>query len=115
VTAGMQFYTKNEDTDYKNAPLFTLDAMVLRRFRDGLSAGLVVGTTQQIGHDSGPTADRLGGFRGWDVALGPIVTYDAKVSGGTPLSLSLRWVPTISSHNRLDSTATVMGTATLVF
>jgi len=115
VTAGMQFYTKNEDTDYKNAPLFTLDAMVLRRFRDGLSAGLIVGTTQQIGHDSGPTADRLGGFRGWDVALGPIVTYDAKVSGGTPLSLSLRWVPTISSHNRLDSTATVMGTATLVF
>jgi len=115
VTAGMQFYTKNKDTDYKNAPLFTLDAMVLKRFRDGLSAGLIVGTTQQIGHDSGPTADRLGGFRGWDWALGPIVTWDTKVSGEHPLSMSLRWVPTISSHNRLDSTATVMGTVTVVF
>lgn len=115
VTAGVQFYTKNKDTDYKNAPLFTLDTLVLKRFRDGLGAGLVLGTTQQLGHDEGPTADRLGGFRGYDWALGPVVTYDTKVEGKHPLSLSLRWVPTISSRNRIDSEATFLASASMVF
>ncbi|HBO77232.1 MAG TPA: transporter, partial [Cupriavidus sp.] len=55
------------------------------------------------------------GFRGRDFAMGPIVTYDTKLGGKAPLSLSLRWVPTVASKNRLDSTATVMGSATLVF
>jgi hypothetical protein len=30
-----KFYTRNEDTDYQNAPLFTLDAMGLKRFGNG--------------------------------------------------------------------------------
>ncbi len=78
-------------------------------------AGIVMGTVQQLGNDSGPIADRLNGFRGRDFAMGPIVTYDTKLGGKAPLSLSLRWVPTVASKNRLDSTATVMGSATLVF
>lgn len=115
VTAAMQFYSKNNDTDYKNAPLFTLDSLALKRFRDGWGAGLVFGTTQQIGHDEGPLADRLGGFRGYDWALGPIATYDTKVDGKLPLSFTFRWVPTISSRNRIDSTKTVMASASMVF
>ena len=47
--------------------------------------------------------------------IGPIVTYDTKLGGKAPLSFSLRWVPTVTSKNRLDSTATVLATATLVF
>ena len=31
------------------------------------------------------------------------------------MSLSLRWVPTIYSKNRLDSPSTVMGTLTIAF
>lgn len=115
VTAGVQFYSKNKDTDYRNAPLFTLDSLALKRFRDGWGAGVVFGTTQQIGHDEGPLADRLGGFRGYDWALGPIATYDTKVEGKLPLSFSVRWVPTISSRNRIDSTKTVMASATMAF
>ncbi|MFM0504725.1 SphA family protein [Paraburkholderia caffeinilytica] len=115
VTAGVQFYTRNSATDYQNAPLFTLDLLMLKRFGNGVGAGLIVGTVQQIGNDSGPTADKLNGFRGYDWAVGPIVTYDTKIGGKTPLSMSLRWVPTVGSKNRLSSTSTVMATATVAF
>lgn len=115
ATAGVEFYTRNSATDYQNAPLFTLDLMALKRFGNGVGMGLVVGTVQQLGNDSGPTADKLNGFRGHDWAIGPILTYDTKISGKTPLSVTLRWVPTVSSSNRLSSTPTVMATATVGF
>ena len=115
AVAAVQFYTRNTATDYQNAPLFTLDLMALKRFDNGTSMGLIVGTVQQIGNDSGPTADKLNGFVGRDWAVGPILTYDTKVDGKLPLSLSLRWVPTVSSKNRLDSTTTLMGSVSLIF
>ncbi|MNV54207.1 hypothetical protein D3C71_1463840 [compost metagenome] len=115
TVAGVQFYTRNNATDYRNAPVFSLDVMGRKTFSNGVSAGLILGTMQQMGSDKGPTADRLNGFKGRDWALGPIVTYDTKLADKRSLSLSLRWVPTISSTNRLDSTSTFMGTATLVF
>lgn len=43
-------------------------------FSNGLAIGLVLGTQQQLDSDSGPTADRLNGFRGRDWALGPVLT-----------------------------------------
>ncbi|WP_341248516.1 transporter [Cupriavidus pauculus] len=113
AVGALQFYTRNNDTNYHNAPLFTLDVMGVKKFGH-LGAGIVMGTVQQLGDDSGPTADRLNGFRGRDFSIGPIVTYDTKL-GHHPLSMSLRWVPTVASKNRLDSTATVQATATLVF
>ncbi|VVE36998.1 phenol degradation protein meta [Pandoraea pneumonica] len=115
VSAGVQFYTRNSATDYQNAPLFTLDVLALKRFANGLGAGVIVGTVQQVDNDSGPTADRLNGFRGYDWSIGPIVTYDTKIGGKNPLSLTLRWVPTVASKNRLSSTSTVMATATIGF
>jgi hypothetical protein len=115
TTAGVEFYTRNSATNYQNAPVFTLDVMALKRFGGGLGAGLIVGTVQQLGNDSGPTADKLNGFRGYDWGIGPIVTYDTKLSGKTPLSASLRWVPTVGSKNRLSSTSTFMATATIGF
>lgn len=113
VTA-VQFYTRNDDTDYQNAPLFTLDIMGRKLWGNGIGAGVVIGTVQQLGDDDGPIADRLDGFRGRDWAAGPIVTYDAKV-GTSSLSLGLRWIPTLSNTRRLESNDTVMGTATLMF
>ncbi len=115
TVAGVQFYTRNNATDYRNAPLFSMDLMGRKMFSNGISAGLILGTIQQLGSDSGPTADRLNGFKGRDWALGPIVTYDKKLADKRSLSLGLRWVPTISSKNRLDSNDTVMATATVVF
>ncbi len=115
VVAGLQFYTRNTATDYQNAPLFTLDAMGLKKFSNGLGVGLVLGTVQQLGNDSGPLADRLNGFRGHDFSMGPILTYDTKIDGKRPLSASLRWVPSIASTNRLKSTASVMATMSVAF
>lgn len=43
-------------------------------FSNGLAIGLVLGTQQQLDSDSGPTADRLNGFRGRDWGLGPVLT-----------------------------------------
>jgi hypothetical protein len=115
AVAGIQFYTRNHATDYQNAPLFTLDTMLLKRFSNGAGVGLVAGTTQQLGDDSGPLADRLHGFRGHDWAVGPIVTYDTRIGARSRLSLGLRWVPSVAGKNRLKSTSTFMGTATVVF
>jgi hypothetical protein len=115
AVSSVQFYTRNKDTDYHNAPLFTLDVMGLKRFDNGWSAGVIFGTVQQLGKDSGPTADRLGGFKGYDWSVGPILTYDTKLAGKAPLSFSMRWVPTIASKNRLNSPSTAMGTVTLIF
>ncbi|WP_149137762.1 SphA family protein [Cupriavidus campinensis] len=114
AVAAFQFYTRNSATDYQNAPLFTLDVMGLKKF-GAWGTGIVMGTVQQLGNDTGPTADRLNGFRGHDFTIGPIVTYDTTLGGKAPLSFSVRWVPTVTSKNRLDSTATVLATATLVF
>ena len=54
AVAAVRFYTRNTATDDRNAPLFTLDLMALKRFGNGASVGLIVGTVQQLGHDSGP-------------------------------------------------------------
>lgn len=114
MVMGLEFYTRNHATDYQNAPLFTLDVMGVKKFSNGLGVGLVMGTVQQLGNDTGPTADALNGFVGHDFSLGPIVTYDTKI-GGKPLSASLRWVPSISSTNRLKSTESLQATATVAF
>ncbi|MFY3649270.1 SphA family protein [Achromobacter xylosoxidans] len=115
TVASVQFYTRNNDTDYRNAPIFGIDVMGRKTFSNGLAVGLVLGTQQQLGSDSGPTANRLNGFKGRDWALGPVITYDRKLADKRSLSLGLRWVPTISSTNRLDSSSTFMASATLVF
>lgn len=86
AVAGLQFYTRNSATGYQNAPLFTLDTMLLKRFSNGAGVGLIAGTTQQLGDDSGPLADSLNGFRGHDWAMDPIVTYDTKIGARSLLS-----------------------------
>ncbi len=115
VTLGLQLYTRNTATDYHNAPLLTLDVMGLKKFNNGLGVGLVVGTTQQLGNDSGPTADRLNGFVGRDVSVGPVVTLNTKLFGKNALSASLRWVPNVMSVNRLKSTRSFQAGATVAF
>ncbi|WP_213306778.1 SphA family protein [Paraburkholderia sacchari] len=112
---GLQFYTRNPATQYQNAPLLTLDVMGLKKFANGVGVGVVMGTVQQLGKDTGSIAGRLDGFVGHDFAMGPIITYDTKIGGKLPVSASLRWVPTIASANRLKSTSTVQASATLAF
>lgn len=97
----VNFSTRNNATNYTSAPLFTMDLLGTRKFDESLSAGVILGWVQQLGDDEGPLADRLGGFQGRELAVGPIVTYSTKISD-LPLSASLRWLNTVSQHNRFD-------------
>jgi hypothetical protein len=82
TVAGVQFYTRNKDTDYHNAPLFALDVMGLKRFDNGWSLGVIVGTVQQLGHDTGPTAAKLDGFAG-DATISQRLLQVANIGGTT--------------------------------
>jgi hypothetical protein len=98
----VQVNTRNEATNYKSAPLLTVDAIASKAFASGLGVGATLSWIQQIGDDEGVLADRLNGFRGHDIALGPLISYSTKVKGVVPLDLSFRWLPSLSSRNRLS-------------
>lgn len=114
LQGAVQFNTRNKDGDYHSAPLLTLDALIAKDIGSGWRAGVVAGWVQQLADDKGPLADRLGGFRGHSVALGPIVTYSTKLAGTRPVDMSLRWTPSVSSRNRMEGDA-VTFTATAPF
>jgi hypothetical protein len=114
ASLALQFYTRNGATDYQNAPLLTLDLMMIKRFASGFAAGIVGGWVQQLAADTGKTADRLNGFEGYDISIGPYVSYSAKIGGKLPLAMALRWVPTVASRNRLNGDA-VMASMTAIF
>ncbi|MQR01003.1 SphA family protein [Glaciimonas soli] len=95
----LQLYTRNHATDYTNAPLLVTEAMWTTRVATGTNLGVVGGVIYQLGDDKGPIADRLNGFQGQAVGLGPIITWSGKF-GGTPASLSARWVTDVEARNR---------------
>ena len=75
AVSGVQFYTRNNDTDYQECPLLTLDLWNWA-LRQRMERRPVVGTVQQLGKDSGTAGGGLNGFVGRDWAVGPIATYD---------------------------------------
>jgi len=113
AAAGLQVFTRNKATDYQNAPLFNLDLLLVKSFPSGLGIGVTFGLIDQWGNDSGATADRLHGFQGYDISAGPYLSYSTKLGGKAPLSLSLRWVPTLDSRNRVNGD-TVLASFTLI-
>lgn len=102
VLGAVDFYSRNDDTDYKNAPVWRLDSMLVKRTPGGWGFGAVGGWIQQLGDDSGPTADRLNGFKGRSFGLGPVISYSKKWSGGEHFDLSLRYVTEFSVKNRFE-------------
>ncbi|WP_243468781.1 transporter [Paraburkholderia sp. PGU19] len=104
VNYGVEFYTTNSDTNYHNAAVSVLDVLALKRFRSGWSVGVVGGWIQQLGNDTGPTADLIGGAKGYSVGMGPIVGWAGKI-GKTPVSANLRWVNEFAAHARPSGNA----------
>jgi hypothetical protein len=95
----VQFYTRNDDTDYRNAPLLVSEALWTGRVAKDTNLGVVGGLIYQLSDDKGPTADRLNGFQGNSVGLGPILSWSGKI-GGVPGSLSARAVWDVDTKNR---------------
>jgi hypothetical protein len=96
---GVEFYTHNNQTQYHNAPVSVLDLLALKRFGTGWGVGVVGGYIQQLGHDTGGLADIVGGAQGHSVGIGPMVTWNGKISK-TPVGASLRWVNEFNVSNR---------------
>jgi len=99
TTAGVDFYTKDDATNYQNGSVFHLDSLLVKRFPSGWGIGAVGGWIYQLEKDSGPLADRLNGFEGRAIALGPMVNYLKKWQGGQ-VEFSLRWTHEFDVTNR---------------
>lgn len=97
--AAVDFYTRNSDIDYKNGAVFRLDAMWTAAIAPQWRLGVVGGWIEQLQKDTGPIADRLDGFKGHSVGLGPIVTWGGKI-GNLPAAFTARWVHDIDAENR---------------
>ena len=98
VTA-IDFYTRNDETDYKNGAVWRIDALLTTALTPTWRVGGVVGWIAQLQKDTGPTADRLGGFKGSSFGLGPVLTWSGHL-GQQPATFSARWVADIQAKNR---------------
>lgn len=101
---GLQFNSRNDKTDYKSAPLLTVDALVSKTLGGGFAVGGNVSFVQQLGHDKGTLADRLNGFVGHSLAIGPTLGWSGAI-GGRPVEATIRWTPTVESAKRLSGDA----------
>jgi hypothetical protein len=109
--AGVDFYSKNHTTDYKNGAVFRLDLMLMQRTPSGWGFGAVAGWIQQLEDDKGPTADRLGGFSGHSLGVGPAVAYKKSFSKESSIDFTLRWVKEFDVKNRLEGEPLVLNVA----
>ena len=101
--AGMDFNTKNDDTDYQTGNQFHLDLTAAEHLP--LFGGIIgVGANgfyyQQVTGDSGSGAATFGEFKGRTVGVGPVVSYATKVSQKDFVA-EIKWLPELSVENRL--------------
>lgn len=87
----MYFYTENPATHYRSGIQSDLEAMAIKRFKNGFGIGFVESWIQQVTDDEGTLADRLNGFVWRSFGIGPIVTYSTKL-GKSHLDFNARWI-----------------------
>jgi len=95
----VEFDTEDPATRYQNGILSDLEALAIKRFKNGFGIGFVESWIQQVNDDEGaPVA--LNGFLGRAFGIGPIVTYSTKV-GKSHLDFSARWIHDFDVSNRV--------------
>jgi len=97
----LQFYTENPATHYQNGVLSDMEAMGVKRFKNGLGIGVIFSWIDQFSDDSGATADRFNGFSGHAFGIGPIIAYGAKI-GKSHLDLNARFIPEFGNERRIE-------------
>lgn len=85
---GIEFDTKNQDTDYQNGALSYLDLLLEKKYKNGFAIGGVFGWLQQYSGDEGGLADRLNGFKSHGLGLGANIGYSTLIGKETQLSLN---------------------------
>ncbi|HEY2379978.1 MAG TPA: transporter [Terriglobia bacterium] len=96
----MEFDTEDHATRYQNGILSDLEALAIKRFKNGLGIGFVESWIQQVNDDEGAPA-ALNGFLGRAFGIGPIVTYSTKL-GKSHLDFSARWIHDFDVSNRVE-------------
>ncbi|MGF6904355.1 transporter [Paraburkholderia sp. GAS348] len=96
---GVEFYTTNNQTRYHNTPVSVLNVLALKCFGADWGVGVVGGYIQQLGHHTGGLADLVGGAQEHSVGVGPMVTWNGKISK-TPVGATLRSVKEFNVSNR---------------
>ena len=99
----MEFDTEDPATRYQNGILSDLEALAIKRFKNGLGIGFVESWIQQVNDDEGAPA-ALNGFLGRAFGIGPIVTYSTKL-GTSHLDFSARWIHDFDVSNRVAGNA----------
>lgn len=102
VQGALDWYSKNDDTDYKNGVVFRTEALLIKRTPSGWGFGAVGGWIEQLQDDEGPTADRLDGFKGRSFGVGPVITYGKKWKSGEHVDVAFRYVGEFSVKNRFE-------------
>lgn len=113
TSAGIDFSTRNQATNYRSGAVFHVDSQLVKRWPNGWGLGGVGGWIEQIGDDSGPLADRLDGFKGHSLAAGAIVSYSHK-HDDMSIAVSLRWLHEFDVSRRLEGDP-LMLTGTISF
>jgi hypothetical protein len=106
--AGVDFYTKNTATDYSNGSVFHLDGLLMKRTSSGWGFGLAGGWIQQIDDDTGTLAQKLNGFKGHSLGLGPAIDFTKSWSKEDRISITLRWLKEFDVKNRIEGEPLVL-------
>jgi hypothetical protein len=77
-----------------------LEALAIKRFKNGLGVGFVRSWIQQVNDDEGAPY----GFLGRAFGIGPIVTYSTKLDK-SHLDFSARWIHDFDVSNRVEGNA----------
>lgn len=106
--AGVDFSSRNHATDYQNGAVFRLDVLAMKRTPSGWGFGAVAGWIEQLEDDTGATADRLGGFKGRSLGIGPAIAFKKTIGKTSSVDFTLRWVKEMDVKNRLKGEPLVL-------
>ncbi len=105
--AGLDFNTRNEETDYHSGDVVHVDATVAQHLPLGKLGSVGVGANafyyQQITGDivEVPALEtEFEGFEGRTVGVGPVLSFTARL-GENDLAAELKWLPELDVQNRL--------------
>ena len=103
-TAGFDFNTKNDATDYQSGEVFHIDTTIAEhlplRGCGIIGAGANAFYWKQFSADSGSGA-KLGSFETQMSGIGPVVSYISPPICGHTLAAEVKWVPQINTRYTL--------------
>jgi hypothetical protein len=107
--ASALFSTRNDATDYQNAPTLTLEGTAMQHLKSGWAFGMSGYWYQQIGDDSGSGADNTkaalltNDLTARVFGLGPIITFKGATIFGKDVDLKLKYYKEFGAKNRFES------------